>query len=255
MALAMSRSCKHPKTGVYWLRKRVPNDCGSSWASARRGAAFKPATRPRPSAVRAKPCRTRGAVGESLGRTEGAHLTRGNIAAKISLELNNWSLILSEAHEAGSAEQRRSNKRTRTLLEGRIVFNNRFSLIECTVRDISDSGAQISFAHPVEIPDDFDLEIPKRELSVRARVRWSNGKNYGVMFISSPQPSLQSDEPKHPGEAPSDCSPEQEITEGLPTHSVREILDDARHRLAQAIGVPTSQIRLKLEVDFSQPDS
>jgi hypothetical protein len=26
MALAMSRPWKHPKTGVYWLRKRVPGD-------------------------------------------------------------------------------------------------------------------------------------------------------------------------------------------------------------------------------------
>ena len=26
MALAMARPWKHPKTGVYWLRKRVPDD-------------------------------------------------------------------------------------------------------------------------------------------------------------------------------------------------------------------------------------
>lgn len=26
MALAMSRPWKHPKTGIYWLRKRVPDD-------------------------------------------------------------------------------------------------------------------------------------------------------------------------------------------------------------------------------------
>jgi hypothetical protein len=25
MALAMSRPWKHPKTGVYWLRKRIPD--------------------------------------------------------------------------------------------------------------------------------------------------------------------------------------------------------------------------------------
>jgi hypothetical protein len=26
MALAMARPWKHPKTGIYWLRKGVPND-------------------------------------------------------------------------------------------------------------------------------------------------------------------------------------------------------------------------------------
>jgi hypothetical protein len=44
-------------------------------------------------------------------------------------------------------EQRRSS-RNRTLLQGRVVFNNRFSLLDCTVRDLSETGAQIAFAHP-----------------------------------------------------------------------------------------------------------
>jgi hypothetical protein len=26
MALAMTRPWKHPKTGIYWLRKRIPDD-------------------------------------------------------------------------------------------------------------------------------------------------------------------------------------------------------------------------------------
>jgi hypothetical protein len=26
MALAMARPWKHPQTGIYWLRKRVPDD-------------------------------------------------------------------------------------------------------------------------------------------------------------------------------------------------------------------------------------
>jgi hypothetical protein len=29
MALAMARPWKHPKTGIYWPRKRVPNDLRS----------------------------------------------------------------------------------------------------------------------------------------------------------------------------------------------------------------------------------
>ncbi|MFC4172922.1 PilZ domain-containing protein [Microvirga sp. GCM10011540] len=162
-------------------------------------------------------------------------------------------MLLSEAQESSSAERRRSNKRTRTLLEGRIIFNNRFSLIECTVRNISDSGAQISFAHPVEVPNEFDLEIPRRELSLKARVVWSNGKNYGVMFTSPPQPTLPTDNPEKPRETAMDCSPEQIAVEAPATHSVREILDYARHALARAIGVPASQVRLRLEVDYSGP--
>jgi hypothetical protein len=60
-----------------------------------------------------------------------------------------------------------------------VVFNNRFSLIECTVRDLSDTGAQIAFAHPVTLPPEVELEIPRKELSTRARVMWSDGKTHG----------------------------------------------------------------------------
>lgn len=32
MVLRLNRPTKHPKTGSYWLRKRVPNDMQVDWA-------------------------------------------------------------------------------------------------------------------------------------------------------------------------------------------------------------------------------
>ena len=81
-------------------------------------------------------------------------------------------------------EHRRS-PRTRTILQGRVVFNNRFSLIECTVRDLSETGAQITFSHPVSLPPELELEIPKKGLSTRAKVMWSRG--YTMDLCSSKQ--------------------------------------------------------------------
>ncbi|NIX78373.1 PilZ domain-containing protein [Microvirga terricola] len=80
------------------------------------------------------------------------------------------------------AEKRRS-KRGRTLLDGRVIFNNRCSVIDCTVRDISESGARITFAHLTQLPSEFELDIPRRGSVVRARVMWSNGKDAGIVFI------------------------------------------------------------------------
>jgi hypothetical protein len=146
-------------------------------------------------------------------------------------------------------DQRRSNKRVRTLLDGRIVFNDRFSLIECTVRDLSDTGAQIAFAHPIEPPPEFELEIPKKGLSVRARVMWSKGKQHGVMFIEGAHEKAHSEVhvSRDDTSPPTGSVPEQAVS--APSSSrVQEILDEARHQIAQAMGVPAEAIRLKLEI-------
>ncbi len=79
-------------------------------------------------------------------------------------------------------EERRSCRRWRATLKGRIVFNNRYSVLDCTVRDLSDTGAGISFADVSAIPPEFELEIPNRGLRVQGRLMWSRGTNHGVMF-------------------------------------------------------------------------
>ncbi len=58
--------------------------------------------------------------------------------------------------------EKRKSRRARSLLAGRIIFNNRKSVIDCSVRDISDTGAKLAFAHPVLLPPEFELDIPKR---------------------------------------------------------------------------------------------
>jgi hypothetical protein len=80
--------------------------------------------------------------------------------------------------------ERRNSERKRTLLQGRVVFNNRFSTIACTVKDLSGTGAQIVFEHPTEIPRQVELEVPSRGLAVRCEVRWSRDKRHGLMFLN-----------------------------------------------------------------------
>ncbi len=56
--------------------------------------------------------------------------------------------------------KRPAAEKTRTVLKGQIVSNNQPSLIEWTVRDLSDTGAKICFVDPCELPSEFELEIP-----------------------------------------------------------------------------------------------
>jgi hypothetical protein len=146
--------------------------------------------------------------------------------------------------------EQRSRKRQRTLLEGRIVFNNRFSLIECRVRDLSDTGARIMFEHPVTIPPEFELEIPSRELSVWARVMWSSGREHGIRFTEGPQANLSSE-----AWTPVENAQPQDggVPERMPAGNAKlqEILDEAQRRIAQITGVPADRIRLKLDIDVA----
>jgi len=135
-------------------------------------------------------------------------------------------------------DKRRSSNRLRTLLEARIVFNNRFSLIECTVRNLSQTGARIAFPHPIEIPPEFELEIPRREMSLRAKVVWSDGKEHGIRFIEGRQDTAPEDGRIQRKQTASDAE----------RHSVEEILNEARHRIAQVMGVSPDAVELRLEI-------
>jgi PilZ domain len=80
-------------------------------------------------------------------------------------------------------DDRRSSKRRRTVLTGKVLFNNRASVFDCTVRDLSDTGAQLTLADVTALPPDFELEIPSKDMLVQAYVMWSRGKNHGVRFV------------------------------------------------------------------------
>jgi hypothetical protein len=147
-------------------------------------------------------------------------------------------------------EHRRS-QRTRTILQGRVVLNNRFSLLECIVRDLSDTGAQIAFAHPVTLPSEIELEVPKRGLSIRARVMWSNGTTHGLMFRHDAH------EPAHHGSLALTTEPEPLTTNSLQgggadgsSPTIQDVLEEARTRIARIAGVSAETVRLRLEIDY-----
>lgn len=81
---------------------------------------------------------------------------------------------------AGMQQERRRWPRKRTFLKGTVYYNHRLSSVECTIRDFSDYGARLQFAAPVTLPDTVELEIPSRDQSVRAHVRWRKGDEVGV---------------------------------------------------------------------------
>jgi hypothetical protein len=55
------------------------------------------------------------------------------------------------------------------------------------VRDLSDAGVQVVLKHPVQMPREVDFEIPTRNMSVRARLVWSDGLKHGLAFVGVSQ--------------------------------------------------------------------
>src|SRR5882757_5751196 len=72
--------------------------------------------------------------------------------------------------------------RARTFLKGVVYYDNRRVSIECTVRDLSDTGARIAFSTLVAVPDDIELDIPQKQTTLLARVRRRNQNEIGVSF-------------------------------------------------------------------------
>ena len=91
-------------------------------------------------------------------------------------------------------EERRKVPRHKSLLRGRVYFNNRNSTAECLVRDISAQGARLIFADEVMIPDIVDLYIPQKDQTFRAQVVWRNVDESGIAFADHEQMA-------HPAEA------------------------------------------------------
>jgi len=80
--------------------------------------------------------------------------------------------------------EKRKATRSRTLLGGVIAFNNRASTMDCQVRNLSAGGAKVKFTNTAVVPDQFDLQIARKERSFRARMVWRAPNEAGVAFLS-----------------------------------------------------------------------
>ena len=83
--------------------------------------------------------------------------------------------------EVRSTERRRI-ARQKSFLRGMIYFNNRRSVADCLIRDISAFGARLIFSDTVTTPDVLDLYIPQKEQMLRSQVVWRGGLEVGVAF-------------------------------------------------------------------------
>lgn len=83
-----------------------------------------------------------------------------------------------------SQEGRRESRKT-TLMAGRIVHEDRVTVVDCTILDISPSGARIRFPHGRTIPPHFHLINVRDRTAHDTKIVWRNAEQAGVHFEES----------------------------------------------------------------------
>ena len=81
-------------------------------------------------------------------------------------------------------EERRTRQRQRTLKAAKIVFYDKRTVLDCTVRNLTEGGASLMVANTVSLPDTFTLTIPIDKFERSCRVVWRKADRVGVEFIS-----------------------------------------------------------------------
>ncbi|MDE2385471.1 MAG: PilZ domain-containing protein [Alphaproteobacteria bacterium] len=71
------------------------------------------------------------------------------------------------------------------MLKGaKIVSLNNWTLIDCVIRDMSETGARLICKDPVAVANEFRLLIPNDNTICSARVVWRREDQIGITFTS-----------------------------------------------------------------------
>ena len=68
--------------------------------------------------------------------------------------------------------------------------------MDCTVRDLSDTGARLQVGESVVIPSKFTLFVPKHSRRYSAVLRWHRGGFAGVEFESDQPSAIEAADPE-----------------------------------------------------------
>lgn len=81
------------------------------------------------------------------------------------------------------ATNKRAHPRTRCLKEGRIIFGNGTFVVDCTIDNLSNTGAHLRVQGTAPIPKEFLLVEPSRNLVHKAEIVRRTTKGVGIRFL------------------------------------------------------------------------
>lgn len=90
-----------------------------------------------------------------------------------------------EAVPAGVANRRRDQRR-RVLKRGKIYVEGLHTVVDCTIRNLSDSGARLRVNSYFVAPETFFLTVVGSTGRLPVVTRWQAGNDFGVEFVQRP---------------------------------------------------------------------
>lgn len=85
------------------------------------------------------------------------------------------------APEAGS--EKRGHTRHRTLRSGKIIYNNQACVVDCQIRDMSESGCRVRVASTASLPKHFEIQITGLKEKRLCEVKWRSPQELGLQFV------------------------------------------------------------------------
>lgn len=80
-------------------------------------------------------------------------------------------------------ENSRAKTRSRVLKGAKLVHMSNWSLVDCIVRDLSETGARIICGDQFAVANEFRFLIPSANTIQNARVVWRRGDLLGIEFM------------------------------------------------------------------------
>jgi hypothetical protein len=78
--------------------------------------------------------------------------------------------------------EKREEPRSRTLKGGKIIVGSS-GVIDCTIRDLSKSGARLKVDGALTLPEEFELRYGEPDVQRRScRVIWKKAGDIGIVF-------------------------------------------------------------------------
>jgi PilZ domain len=81
-------------------------------------------------------------------------------------------------------ENKRGAPRARVLKGAKILALDRWTVVDCTVRDISETGAKLLCGDPMAIANEVRFLLPTENTIRNARVVWRRETMIGIEFTS-----------------------------------------------------------------------
>lgn len=79
--------------------------------------------------------------------------------------------------------EKRQEQRRRTFKGGKICFNYGRSVIDCTIKNLSPSGAALLVERTTGIPEEFNLIINPDNIVRACKTVWKTETQIGVAFV------------------------------------------------------------------------